>query len=325
MTWVKSEDDMPLHPKLLRLSDGAFRLWVNGLHFANRAVTDGRIDKALVPTLNHHGRWSPKQLSSFVGELVSGLWIDAGDHYEIHDYAHHQREAMKDRVERKREYERDKKQKQRETRDGFPVHVPTGQQTGHTREVPREASVPTRPDPTRPVESATHSPAGVRDKSPDASRADRLRKGYLERFEKATTVKPPGQARQPMGGGPWLELARDMTDEQCSPFLNAYFVDDWCRNGGYKLGALVSERVRLLTAGPTVNGQAAPMAPIVAASPELAAALEAQERAEEACRKARLYRDSVAGTEAHSEASRAHSAKQRELAMAKDRVEALSA
>lgn len=271
MTWVKSEDDMPLHPKLLRLSDGAFRLWVNGLHFANRAVTDGRIDKALVPTLNHHGRWSPKQLSSFVGELVPGLWIDAGDCYEIHDYAHHQREAMKDRVERKREYERDKKQKQRETRDGFPVHVPTGQPTGHTREVPREASVPTRPDPTRPVESATHSPAGVRDKSPDARRADRLRLGYLERFAKATPIKPPAQA-QPGGGGPWLDLARDLTDEQCGPFLDAYFADDWCKGGGFKLGALASERVRLLTAGPTVAGQAAPV-PVAArpTTPERAA------------------------------------------------------
>lgn len=183
---------------------------------------------------------------------------------------------------------------------------------------------PTRPDPTRPVESATHSPAGVRDKSPDARRADRLRLGYLERFAKATPIKPPAQA-QPGGGGPWLDLARDLTDEQCGPFLDAYFADDWCKGGGFKLGALASERVRLLTAGPTVAGQAAPLALVRSASPELAAALEAQERAEEACRKARLYRDSVAGTEAHSEASRAHSAKQRKLAMAKDRVEALSA
>lgn len=59
--------------------------------------------------------------------------------------------------------------------------------------------------------------------------------------------------------------------------------------------------------------------------PELVAALAAQEEAEEACRAARLHRDAVAGTEAHSEASRAHLAKQRALADAKDRVERLSA
>ena len=163
-----------------------------------------------------------------------------------------------------------------------------------------------------------------RDKSPDATRGERIRKGYLERFAKATPIKPPAQA-QPGSGGPWLDLARDLTDEQCGPFLDAYFADDWCKGGGFKLGALASERVRLLTTGPTVAGQAAPLSLVRSASPELVAALEAQERAEEACRKARLHRDSVAGTEAHSEASRAHSAKQRELAMAKDRVEALSA
>ena len=164
MTWVRTEDAMPLHPKILVLSDGAFRLWSNGLHHANRAVTDGRINKALVASLNHHGRWTPKQLAGFVSELVPGLWIDGGDHYQIHDYAKHQAEALKGRVERKRELDREK-QKQKRQRDEEKLRVSLGMSPGDKAgdEVPvsrRETSVPSRPVPISPTES-TRAPAQV--------------------------------------------------------------------------------------------------------------------------------------------------------------------
>lgn len=161
MTWVRLDDTAPMHPKLMKLSDGALRLWINGLSFANRAVTDGRIDKALVASLNHHGKWTHKQIAGFTDELVGPLWIDRGDHYEIHEYEHHQAEAMKERVERKRAAEREKKRKQREESDrkryGVTPNVPTGHTEGHAkghpvedpREAPREASVPSRPVPSR--------------------------------------------------------------------------------------------------------------------------------------------------------------------------------
>jgi len=312
MTWVRTEDAMPLHPKLLRLSDGAYRLWSNGLHFANRAVTDGRIEKALVASLNHHGRWTSKQMTTFTDELVPGLWIDCGDHFEIHDYAHHQAEAMKERVERKREHERDKKKRQRDAREGVPANVPRGQTGGRTGEGPREISVPTRPDPTRPGESANALSVRVAEappKSPAATRAERLRLGYLERFAVALPgIVPHGQATQPMGGGPWLDLARETTDADAPRLLDAFFADDWCRKGGAKLGALVSERVRLLTQGPT-SASAPPAATMPApvlspARQELAdasAALEAARGTDSECdavERLRAARKGVARAEA---------------------------
>jgi hypothetical protein len=151
VTWVRSEDDMPLHPKILRLSDGAFRLWENALHFANRATTDGKIDKALVPTLNHHGRWTAKQMAGFVAELVPALWVDCGDHYWIHDYDHHQYEATKARVESKRASWRGKKRQQRDAADDAGRNVPGGhdggQGGGHPVETPGESPPPSRPGP----------------------------------------------------------------------------------------------------------------------------------------------------------------------------------
>jgi hypothetical protein len=149
MTWVRTEDSMPLHPKILRLSDGAYRLWSHGLHFANRATTDGVIAKDLVATLNHHNRWTAKQIAAFVAELVtfapphtSGLWIDEGTCYRIHDYEKHQAEAMTDRVEERRAYERDKKARQRS--NSYPARVPVGVPTG----VPGVSALPTRPVPS---------------------------------------------------------------------------------------------------------------------------------------------------------------------------------
>lgn len=154
MTWVRTEDTMPLHPKILVLSDGAFRLWSNGLHHANRAVTDGKISKSLFASLNHHGRWTPKQMAGFVAELLAGLWVDCGDHYQIHDYAKHQAEAMKERVERKKELDREK-QRQKRQRDEDKLRESLGMSPGDKpSESPpksrRETPVPTRPDPTRP-------------------------------------------------------------------------------------------------------------------------------------------------------------------------------
>lgn len=247
VTWVRTEDDMPLHPKLLKLSDGAYRLWSNSLHFANRAVTDGLIDKGLVATLNHHGRWTPKQLASFVQELLAGLWLDAGDHYEIHDYAHHQAEAMKERVGRKRDYERDKKRRQRETREGVPTNVPMGTPEGST--TGNLGPVPSRPVPCSSNTNTERVPGGSA-----GPRSERLRLGWRTRFvAENPQIKPPAETN-PMSNGPWLEVARGIGDEQVDVLLDAYFADDFCRQGFY-LRCLVSERIRLLTHGPKVNGE----------------------------------------------------------------------
>ena len=46
MSWVRIEDRFALHPKVVGLSDGAFRLYVSGLCYANLYHTDGRISHA---------------------------------------------------------------------------------------------------------------------------------------------------------------------------------------------------------------------------------------------------------------------------------------
>lgn len=256
MTWVRLDDAATLHPKLLVLSDGAFRLWINGLALANRTATDGRISKSLVRSLNHHGAWTPKQLSGYVLELSDGLWIDRGDHYEIHDYAHHQAEALKGRVERRKEYERDKKRRQREAADlrrfGVPADVPAGQDAGQPAETnweaPREASVPipTRPDPT----NVNSSPPLVTRAGADA---ESIRLAYLERWARFSTRPAPLIARGP-GGSVWLELARELSvPDEIAKLLDAAFADDFVAGTGWTPAAIRGSAQRLLATGPKRN------------------------------------------------------------------------
>lgn len=115
MTWVRTDDGMPLHPKVLRLSDGAYRLWSNALHFANRATTDGVIPRDLVHTLDHRRTWTSRQLGSFTAEIVAtGLWLETARGFEIHDYAQYQEEALKEAKEARRVAARDRKRAQRQ-------------------------------------------------------------------------------------------------------------------------------------------------------------------------------------------------------------------
>lgn len=66
------------------------------------------------------------------------------------------------------------------------------------------------------------------------------------------TLRVPSVA-QPMSGGPWLELARELTDEQVPTLLDAFFADaDPFVAKDRAPSKLASQRVRLLTQGPAV-------------------------------------------------------------------------
>lgn len=84
MTWVNLDDQMPEHPKIISLSDAAFRLHISAIAYCNRHLTDGLIPgqavAKLVPT------YRSRQLAEL---LQNGLWSEAASNsgaYEIHDY-----------------------------------------------------------------------------------------------------------------------------------------------------------------------------------------------------------------------------------------------
>lgn len=79
MAWVRIHDGAMSHPKVLALSDRAFRVWVNGLSYCQMHLTDGFI---------------PDRASGIVGTTVKsvselcsvGLWEANPAGWTVHDY-----------------------------------------------------------------------------------------------------------------------------------------------------------------------------------------------------------------------------------------------
>ena len=101
MTWIKLDDSLPNNPKILPLSDGAFRLYIEGLCYANQYLTDGYLANAVLIRLDQGNNRD---------ELVwAKLWIESEDGIFINDYTEHQ--SSKADVEAKKEQVRDRVQR----------------------------------------------------------------------------------------------------------------------------------------------------------------------------------------------------------------------
>lgn len=99
-TYVKVHDGLPDHPKIIEAGGEAGWLYICGLSYASRQLTDGVIPKRLVPRLTDGSK--PEASASAL--LRVGLWHE-GEHdcpncpqagpdtYVIHDYLEHQRSA----------------------------------------------------------------------------------------------------------------------------------------------------------------------------------------------------------------------------------------
>lgn len=99
-TYVKVHDGLPDHPKIIEAGGEAGWLYICGLSYASRQLTDGVIPKRLVPRLTDGSK--PEASASAL--LRVGLWHE-GEHdcpncppagpdaYVIHDYLDHQRSA----------------------------------------------------------------------------------------------------------------------------------------------------------------------------------------------------------------------------------------
>lgn len=87
MTWVKIDDTVTEHPKCVGMSPNAWTLWLHGLAYSSRNLTDGHIPAVMLSRLS--GVPQPKKVAAEL--VVAGLWHDSADGYEIHDYCEHQR------------------------------------------------------------------------------------------------------------------------------------------------------------------------------------------------------------------------------------------
>lgn len=87
MAWIRLSDDYNDHPKFDRLSDGAFRLWHQGMGFCRKYKTDG-----LIPMTSVRGfkAFSPSRMRALYTPWAEGekpLWhVVEGFGVKVHDY-----------------------------------------------------------------------------------------------------------------------------------------------------------------------------------------------------------------------------------------------
>jgi hypothetical protein len=156
VTWVRLDDSAASHPKFVQAGPEAFALWVAGLCYCNRYLTDGIIPKMALGVIS--AQFSAKQAAPLAKRLCTnsvcpdGLpsWIDAGDSFIVHDYASFQPSKVEVEAEKASARER-----QRRRRHGVTPIATTGVTPRVTfvepdETVTRDARPPV---PSRPVPS----------------------------------------------------------------------------------------------------------------------------------------------------------------------------
>ena len=100
MTWIKLDDGFPNNPKIVGLSDHSFRLYIAGLCYSGKYLTDGFIPEAIINQLG-----DPTEL------LEKGLWESTFDGIQVTNYTEYQ--TPKAEVEKKREQSRERGERYR--------------------------------------------------------------------------------------------------------------------------------------------------------------------------------------------------------------------
>jgi hypothetical protein len=87
MPWVRIDENAMDHPKFIALSANAFRLWVEGMTYCQKHLTDGLIPRSALKGFRY---FSPASMRLLLDSLAPGkgpLWHQGqnGD-IEVHDY-----------------------------------------------------------------------------------------------------------------------------------------------------------------------------------------------------------------------------------------------
>lgn len=91
MTWVRLDDQFPIHRKVGALSDPAFRLHVEALCWCARHLTDGVVSRDDLSTVSRI-----RGAERYVAELVRrGCWSETDEGWLIHDYLEYQQSRSK--------------------------------------------------------------------------------------------------------------------------------------------------------------------------------------------------------------------------------------
>lgn len=163
MGWTKLDDEFPWHPKVRRAGPLATALHVAALCHCNKYLTDGVVDRAVLPSLVDLSEFQrhTKNHTQLADRLVSaGLWSRSadGENYTIHDFLKYN--PTRDQVISERESAKRRRENGRRSPDvrntislPVPTPVPTPDvlperpEDGPEAELPAPAVIPRKERP----------------------------------------------------------------------------------------------------------------------------------------------------------------------------------
>ncbi len=112
MPWARLDEHCDDNPKLVALSDGAFRLWVQSTVYCQRHLTDGFVTEQTLVGLRYY---RPERRQELTASLIPGrgpLWHEVDGGIKLHEFLHWN--DSKKEVTRRRKQNRKRVQKFRE-------------------------------------------------------------------------------------------------------------------------------------------------------------------------------------------------------------------
>lgn len=151
-TWIKLHDNFWENPKVLSAGEDAALLYVQGLSYCSRNLTDGAI-----PTPALRNLTAKKDARTLARCLVrEGLWIETATGWQVHDYLMVQRSRMQ--VEAEREKARQRQARARVTASSRRESQRTSGEVTVTVRVPETDTETDNPTPTPPPATVTALP-----------------------------------------------------------------------------------------------------------------------------------------------------------------------
>jgi hypothetical protein len=200
MTWIRIDDTLPDHPKLIGLPDNAFRLYITILCYSSRYLTDGFIPSPVADRLGHAGTFGELNVAGLIQPLDGG--------WQIGNYSEYQ--STKADVEEKKAHNRERTKRWRAQKRGN-ADVTGNNQVGDT-----DVTIPHTPTHTH-----TPTPNVVIDP------IHRELAEYLAKRIEDNGSKPPNVTES------WVKDIRLLIERDGRSVEQVKFIIDWCQNDSF--------------------------------------------------------------------------------------------
>ena len=225
--WLRFENSTAENPKLVPLSDRAFRLWFNACCYCSRNETDGLVPKVIAARLSRTATFRT------VEELVAAGRFEPVDetHFYVHDYLDYNpskarvsemKEATRERIARWRE-------KQPGNANGNALHDRQSSSRGmrdRSVDVPSSLSSATMEEPQNSAREA--------DKHPEAARLAQLLADLVRQRDSKAKVSP--------GSDAWVRDMRLLIADRDGDVAEVERVVRWSQADHFWQGVILSPR-----------------------------------------------------------------------------------